>query len=100
MDWFLLLNAGDIEENAGPYYEKMASTLHRNISCVRCSSQNRKGHVIPIPKPNKPEEDGESYRSIALLSLVAKMMEKLLLLAKDNQPNLRRPKLEEMTEQS
>ena len=37
-------------------------------------------NIIPIPKPNKDTNMGTSYRPISLLSIVAKTVEKCLLL--------------------
>ena len=37
-------------------------------------------NIIPIPKPNKDTNMGTSYRPISLLSVVAKTLEKCLLL--------------------
>ena len=37
------------------------------------------GRIIPILKPNKSQEQSKSYRPIALLSPLAKLMEKLVL---------------------
>ena len=36
--------------------------------------------IVPIPKPNKDTNMGTSYRPISLLSVVAKTLEKCLLL--------------------
>ena len=37
------------------------------------------GRVIPLPKPDKDPEQAKSYRPLALLSPVAKLVEKLIL---------------------
>ena len=36
-------------------------------------------NIVPIPKPNKDTNKGTSYRSISLLSVIAKTLEKSLL---------------------
>ena len=36
-------------------------------------------NIVPIPKPNKDTDKGTSYRSISLLSVIAKTLEKSLL---------------------
>ena len=36
-------------------------------------------NIVPIPKPNKDTNNGTSYRSISLLSVIAKTLEKSLL---------------------
>ena len=36
-------------------------------------------NIVPIPKPNKNTDKGTSYRSISLLSVIAKTLEKSLL---------------------
>ena len=37
-------------------------------------------NIVPIPKPNKDTDKGTSYRPISLLSVIAKTLEKSLLL--------------------
>ena len=52
-----------------------------NLSLVDCAipSYWKCVHIIPIPKSGKPVDMAGSYRPIALLSPVAKLIEKLLL---------------------
>ena len=45
-------------------------------------------NIVPISKPNKDTDKGTSYRPISLLSVIAKTLEKsLLLYIKENIPN-------------
>ena len=37
-------------------------------------------NIVPIPKPNKDTDNGTSYRSMSLLSIIARTLEKSLLL--------------------
>ena len=37
-------------------------------------------NIVPIPKPNKDINKGTSYRSISLISVIAKTLDKSLLL--------------------
>jgi hypothetical protein len=38
----------------------------------------KRGKVIPIPKPNKPSTDPNSYRPISLLSTLGKLFERIV----------------------
>ena len=51
------------------------TTLNKNIIPHTWKLAN----IVPIPKPNKDQDKGTSYRPISLLSVIAKTLEKSLL---------------------
>ena len=54
---------------------------HHKPFCKQCKISNiwKVGWVIPLHKPGKPIDKSKSFRPIALLSLIAKLAEKLLI---------------------
>ena len=57
----------------------LTETINLSLSSYRIPERWKVGRVIPLLKPNKPADIAKSYRPIALLSPVAKIIERLLL---------------------
>ena len=53
--------------------------LSRCLSTVRIPKIWRRAHIIAILKPGKPPTEAKSYRPISLLSIVYKLLERLVL---------------------
>ena len=52
------------------------TALNKNI----IPHTSRLANIVPVPKPNKDTDNGTSYRPISILSVIAKTLEKSLLL--------------------
>ena len=67
-------------KHLGPTAITYLTNIYNNIINKNTIPQTWKhSKIIPILKPNKPENEGTSYRPISLLSPLAKTLEKILL---------------------
>ena len=57
----------------------LTETINLSLSTYKIPERWKVGRVMPLLKPNKPADVAKSYRPIALLSPVAKIIERLLL---------------------
>jgi hypothetical protein len=83
-----------LKPRSAPGEDGITSTMLRNVSRKSLSYLTRlfnhllrrslflntwkRAEVIPLPKPNKPTTDPNSYRPISLLSTVGKLFERLI----------------------
>ena len=57
----------------------LTTVINLSINSTKIPTRWKEECIIPLLKPGKPADQGKSYRPIALLSPVAKLVEKLLL---------------------
>ena len=57
----------------------MTNLFNMTMQTLNIPTIWKEARIVPIPKPNKPTDQGASYRPISLLSPVAKILEALLL---------------------
>ena len=66
-------------QNLHPNYKiELLQHFNQSLHTGCYPSEWKKGHVIPIPKPDKPKELCKSYRPITLLSCLGKLMERII----------------------
>ena len=57
----------------------LTELINRSVRSANIPNIWKIGRVIPLHKPGKPADEAKSFRPIALLSPIAKIIEKLLL---------------------
>ena len=63
----------------GPSMNRLLlNILNRSLRTGDVPREWKTGHIIPIPKPNKPLDEIESFRPITLTSHVAKIIERMV----------------------
>ena len=58
----------------------LTTVINLSINSTKIPTRWKEGRIIPLLKPGKPADQGKSYHPITLMSPVAKLVEKLLLL--------------------
>ena len=58
--------------------EKLLEIFNRSLLEGRVPAQWRKAIIVPIHKKNKPMDNVRSYRPVSLLSVIAKLMERMV----------------------